>query len=566
MRKRAVLYARVSTEKQDAPNKVSIDKQVESMVKLCEYQGWEVAGTFIDNKKYKKTKRPDKGKIVEPSGKYDDRPAFVTMLDHLETGQADVVVYYDLYRFGRHHRVLGSFQTALDEGNKKRSGKTPIEIWEAAHNKSVSKIELGIMITIAQEENDARVRRGRMGKIGTLEKGYWPGQYNRLGYDTVKAERGRKIVLGPEEEIRTVKNIYNWYDGGMGVVQIRKRLIAEGRNQKGWQHITGRPREWSPNIVRNILRAPDYTGKATWVFNDGTEPITITIPRIISNAQWERVQKRLNSGRRLSKRNTRGVYLLQNILYCGECGGKCTARKGSKHYYRERKSGRKRYEYKTEQPFYYQCPTAAKYPEERHPHPYCHHGVKLDYTVWRNIVDKVIKHPDLIIEQVRNRQITLQTQGDNIDGDINRLQRRLAEIEQEKMVYTRQLGRGKIDETKYDFLIAECEETEKAADEELAGLLLLRDENRKVSASITYIKGLLNNLQHRLPEVDQTTEELTQLPEAEQRKILLEQQKIVAALAERVTVYADGRIEVDGLIEIKGDEFEEVNLENSGRG
>jgi DNA invertase Pin-like site-specific DNA recombinase len=74
--KRAVIYARVNTETQAGDDKVSIEQQLTDCQALCESQGFEIIGIFEDKKKYTKTRSPNKGKVVESSGKYDDRPGF----------------------------------------------------------------------------------------------------------------------------------------------------------------------------------------------------------------------------------------------------------------------------------------------------------------------------------------------------------------------------------------------------------------------------------------------------------------------------------------------------------
>jgi DNA invertase Pin-like site-specific DNA recombinase len=200
---RVVLYARVSTEKQASGDKVSIGRQLADMEALCERQGWQIVGTFKDHKKYKKTRPPYRGKVKDPSGEYDDRPGFMAMLEVIETGQVDVVLYWDNYRLGRHYRVLGTFLNALETGEKGLGQK--IQIWEAANGGAiVDRFVLGIKIGIGKEENEARKRRIKMGLIGTLEQGRWPSKYDRLGYDSIKEEgkRGRKIILASDQEVQ----------------------------------------------------------------------------------------------------------------------------------------------------------------------------------------------------------------------------------------------------------------------------------------------------------------------------------------------------------------------------
>ena len=172
MTKKVVCYARVSTERQDSDDKVSIDQQLEDMKALCQRQGWQIAGTFIDKEKYRKTKLPYKGKIKDPSGEYDDRPAFLEMLKIIETGHVDVIACWDFYRIGRHYQVVGSLTTSLEIGDKLRNSKGDIEIWEASKNSPITRLLLGIMTSIGKEENDSRKRRMQMGKVGTLKQGH----------------------------------------------------------------------------------------------------------------------------------------------------------------------------------------------------------------------------------------------------------------------------------------------------------------------------------------------------------------------------------------------------------
>ncbi len=554
-----VLYARVSTEAQDGPDKVSIGHQMEMMETLAGQQGWNVLKTFIDNKRYKKTKPPNVGSVVQPSGKYDDRPGFVEMLKEIEAGIVDVVVYYDLYRFGRHHRVLGTFLTSIDEANKKR--KEPIQIWEAAFKKMASRIELGIMVTIGQEENEARVRRIKMGKIGTLKQGRWPGTFDCLGYDTRReqGQRGREIFLN-ENEAETVKKIFRWYDSGKSIVQIGELLRANGYTQKLTNN--NRRHEWSSAVIALLLRNEAYTGKATWNFGND-EQYTIKIPQIINLAQFGRVQRRMDNGKPNSRRNTKDIYLLQNLLYCGECNSKMGVRRRY-YYYKTLADGtRKRYEYKTK-PFNYRCIRANNYKHEAHPNPHCFAGEKLDYNVWRYVADVIVANPELIMQQVHARQVNLQQEGDSLDGEISRMKARLSQIEQEKLAYTRQQARGQITEEMFDTLIAESNQAIVTIQTDLQDAIELRDNSRKVQNAMSYAQELLSNIQAKMPEIDFTPEQFKTFSEEKQEWILTERKKIIEAVCEKVIIFANGRIEIEGLID--GDEVSSFELVIPGAG
>ena len=115
------------------------------------------------------------------------------------------------------------------------------------------------------------------------------------------------------------------------------------------------------------------------------------------------MQARLDRNKKLSTRNAKGIYLLQGILYCGECNGKVNVQ-AIRYFYKTLADGtRKRYEPKSRR-HQYRCGIAHKFgKEENHPKPYIWGGVNLDWQVWRHLVDFGIKHPEVIREQVQER-------------------------------------------------------------------------------------------------------------------------------------------------------------------
>jgi DNA invertase Pin-like site-specific DNA recombinase len=549
MNKTVVTYTRVSSEMQDGDDRVSITEQQADIDKLITGNGWTVVESFRDTEKYIKTRSPNKGKRVQPSGEYDDRPGFLAMLELVKTGSIDAIVCWRDDRLMRHTRVYSLVEEILDEADKVRQGRPAVEIYDATGNK-LDRFVLGIKAQIGREENKRRNERIKLGRVGTLKRGLWPGPYPRLGYVTQKADRGIRILLGLEDEVNTVKDIFNWYDSGIGVVKIRKRLIAEDRTQRG--HSNGKKaRQWGHCSIQSILRSEDYTGRATWSFTDGTPAITITIPQIITPEQFERVQKRMKENKRSAARNTKNVYLLQHIAVCGNCGGKLTVAADTSFYYKY-KNGKlfKRYERHDKLGYRYVCGAACRYPEEAHPRPYIFDGVELDNQIWQYVTNKMVTHPELIIVQVHNRQTELRAQGDNLDSEIAQKRRQIAAVDQDKMTYTRQLSREKITEAVYDALIAEADETEVDLREQLNYLLVLRDDQKKVHNTIAYAEDMLANIRQRLPEINQAPEELASLTADTQRVIMLERQTIIRSLVDKVIVYTDGHITIEGLIEV----------------
>jgi site-specific DNA recombinase len=227
----------------------------------------------------------------------------------------------------RHPRVAVALEDALDVGDTKRDSKSKVEIRDAT-GAVIDRFTLSIKATIWREENKRRAERVRMGKMATLDQGYWPGTYRRLGYKMRRGPRGRIIEIA-EDEVPTVLTIFEMYDAGVSIRDIRRHLIRSNASQKGYM---ARIHEWDLAVIYRILNAEDYTGTATWHFGDGLS-MSIEIPQIVPHELWERVQARLERNKRLSPRNAKHVYVLQGLLYCGDCGRAMHARQ-KKFYYR----------------------------------------------------------------------------------------------------------------------------------------------------------------------------------------------------------------------------------------
>lgn len=555
-----VQYARVSQEYQAQGERVSIDQQIADMEALCDRMEFNIVETFVDKENYKATKGPRKGKIVNPSGERADRPQLLKMLELVTRGDTDAVLCWRDDRLVRHPRVAVALEDALDQGDALRNGRPKIEIRDAT-GAVIDRFTLSIKATIWREENKRRAERITMGKVATLQQGRWPSSYNRLGYEAVKEEgkRGRKIVLAHDEEVQLVKDIFDWYESGIHIKGLRQRLVARSANQKGRPE---RQHDWSLAVIAKILRSKEYTGEATWRFKDGSE-YTIEIPQIITLAQWKRVQAKLDRNKMLATRNAQGVYMLQNLLYCGDCDWKMSVH--AKHYRHRTLADGTRERYKMAIPFHrYYCQAAEAYPEEKHGHPIRWNGTAVDWAVWRYIVDNGIKRPDMIQMQVEAQQNELREQGDRLDGDIAHARRKLADVGRERDFCIRQAKRGIITEAEFDRTMAETEESQRYWESEVQRLVELRDDAAKVDNALAYTAELMSKIQEGLPHIDQTPEQLKAMPESERDHILSKRRDIVQALCDKVIIWPDGRIKLVGVIDgSEGAQFELPSLKIS---
>lgn len=527
--KRAVFYIRVSSEQQASEEKISIDHQLERCESLCKVTDSSLVEVFTDKNRYRKTKAPSKGQIVQPSGKYDDRPGFLACLERIEQGDIDMLVCYDVSRIGRHYRVLGTLSNALDIARQKRNGK-PVEVWEASKNTQLTSVMLGLMISIAQEENETRARRVRFGMEGCLKQGRWPTVYQGRGYTSrhIPGQRGHIIELGEPDEVQLIRDMFKWAAQGDGNNKIGRKLYDRGIYIE-------------ENNIGRTLRNPAYKGELTYTFKDG-ESYTIQIPQIITPELWEQVQEQRDRNFKTCKRNTKQIYLAQFIAYCSVCGRAMTSRTQIYRYYRTVKGTITRC-HRGEPAKTYTCNrTGVNSHLGRN-----FNAQKVDLLLWQTLADTIKNNPDKMIEQTIARAKELQAEGDDITGQIERYRKRLSDLDNEEMMYNRQLGRGKLTEANYDALVDEVGRARAAVESDLHQALILRDETEQVKSTLEYARQILDDHAQRIDEIDLTQDELEALPQAAQHEVMRRRQQVVRTFVDKVTIHPD-KLEIDGAL------------------
>lgn len=172
---------------------------------------------------------------------------------------------------------------------------------------------LGIMQLIGSHENDVKVERVRQGKRKRAASGMWSGGLPPFGYDV---ENGFLIVN--EEESSWVKQVYDWYLGGMSIAKIVRSLLQNGVMTKH-----GKP-VWSNGSIEKILfQNTVYKGYRT--VGDHTH----NNPRIMSDEEWEapklkRPKRSYSNANQLKKISQE--YLFNEWAVCGDCGHKLRVR------------------------------------------------------------------------------------------------------------------------------------------------------------------------------------------------------------------------------------------------
>lgn len=227
--RRAVLYARVSTEEQ-VKTGYSLSQQIEALRVYAVREGYEVLEEVLD---------------PGQSGASFARPGMDRVRDLVQGGVVSVVLAQDRDRFAREPAHLYLLkQEFAEHGTKIRS------LNDRGDESPEGELTEGILDQLAKYERakiSERTRRGKHRKLrqGKLVAGYSPG----YGYRYTAA---RDALVVDEEQMRTVRRIFEMVARGESFYAVIKTFEREGvRSPKGQER-------WNRPTLRNLILSDLY--------------------------------------------------------------------------------------------------------------------------------------------------------------------------------------------------------------------------------------------------------------------------------------------------------------------
>lgn len=283
--KRALLYIRVSTSKQDRDG-YSIPLQKERLLSYCKAMGWVVAGVYVD---------------PGFSGASLDRPGMNALIKAIEEKKGDTVLVYKLDRLSRSQRnILYILEEVFEP-----QGVSFVSMQESFDTSTVyGKAMLGILSVFAQMEREVITERTMMGRSGRAEKGlFHGGGTDPIGYDYIDGE-----LRVNREEARQVRQVYELYSSGYSVTEISRRMEGFQTKHGGWGHTS---------TVGNVLDNPLYAGIVHFDGVVGPGKHEAIIPAALN----KRVKDRREAMRRVDASGD-SPYLLTGMIFCDCCGAR----------------------------------------------------------------------------------------------------------------------------------------------------------------------------------------------------------------------------------------------------
>lgn len=311
--KRAVIYARYSSDKQDES---SIDAQARACEAYAASHGYAIIKRYYDEA------------ISGKGSKTALRREYQHMLKDADKHMFDIVLIHKYDRIARNLREHANLEKRLSDNDI-----TLIATAQDFGFTSEAKILKSMLWAMSEYYIDNLSNEVKKGHKETALKAMHNGGYAPFGYDVVD----QKYLIN-EVEAAYVKRMFDCAVNRKGFTALIKEMSAAGITGKRGKPITY-------NTIYEILRNEKYTG--TYLFcqtmgktreeqREKKNAIRIenALPVIIGKAQFEEVQYIMKKRKQTGKK---AGYLCSGLVYCGNCGAKmhgCTThRKG--HEYRK---------------------------------------------------------------------------------------------------------------------------------------------------------------------------------------------------------------------------------------
>ncbi len=317
----AVIYARYSSDRQ---NEQSIEGQLRVISEYAKREKIKVVNTYIDR---------------AMTGRNDDRPDFLRMIEDAKQRNFGYVLVYKFDRFSRDR-----FNSLLYKQQLGKYGVKVVSVTEPITEGSQGILIEGMLDAYAEYYSAELAEKVRRGNRESRLKGQFTGGLCVFGY-TIE---NKKYVIVPEEA-EIVKKIFLDVSRGVTFKEIANELNSKGITHKG--------APFRVNYIGKVIKNEKYIGR--WIIKG--EVYTNIVPAIIEEDLFYMVKNNvINNKKRAPHYRAKVNYLLSGKLFCGYCGAPINGETGTS------KSGHVF--------TYYKCSTAKKGRELC-----CKKNIKKDY-------------------------------------------------------------------------------------------------------------------------------------------------------------------------------------------
>lgn len=299
----AAAYARFSSDHQ---REESIDAQLRAINEYAERNNYQIVETYTD-------------KAI--SARSDQRPGFQQMIKDSQRGSFEVVIVHKLDRFSRDR-----YDSAFYRHELKKNGVTLRSVIESIDDSPESVILESVIEGMNEYYSKNLARETMKGLKENALTGRHTGGAAPFGY-RINPETKRPEVNPDEAD--AIRMIFDLAAKGMPYARI-----ADILNGKGYKTRLGN--SFSSTSLHDLLSNPKYVGKC--IYNKRVSQSKCNISRcykdesewivrydvyqpLVSEDEFEVVQRKLRARKLRSDSRSREVYLLTGKTRCAVCGG-----------------------------------------------------------------------------------------------------------------------------------------------------------------------------------------------------------------------------------------------------
>lgn len=209
MKKRAIIYTRVSTDDQ-ADKGYSLPYQEERLRKYCDLQNITIVAHFIEDHSAKTFNRPEFTKLL--------------LFCKKNRGDVDILLFLNWSRFSRNtehtYAMIGQLRKL---GVEPQAVEQPLDLTVPEN-----KMMLAFYITAPEVENDRRSLNVSMGMRRAKKEGRWI-TIAPFGYQNKRDDHGKAYIVPDEKNAQLVREAFREFATGNYEVEIlRRKLYPKG--------------------------------------------------------------------------------------------------------------------------------------------------------------------------------------------------------------------------------------------------------------------------------------------------------------------------------------------------
>ena len=313
--KKAVLFVRVSTEKQ------TLESQIEALKRTAFIDGYRDSDLIVIAKKESGVKL-----------KESEREGLNELKSVIIENDVDCVYIFELSRLSRDPMTLYSVRDKIFKDNKVqlkclKPTFSLLEEPERTKFDAMGSLVFSIFGCFAEQEVVEKKERFHRGKAQKAIEGKYSGGTVPYGYE-IDANKDNLLVIN-HDEADIIHTIFDLYEAGYSLSRISQELRERGLKYQNYVNKKRSPeKDFGIWFVHQILTAELLTGRKT---KGATASFARSYPAIISEAQFDRCRK-IAEDNNTSFGKVERIFLAKGLIRCPECGANFRAYSSKIHY------------------------------------------------------------------------------------------------------------------------------------------------------------------------------------------------------------------------------------------